>query len=477
MQESGFRRKTKIVATMGPAVGTLDKVRTLIASGVDLFRINCSHGSADQWSEYIQLIRSAGQELDRPTPIMLDLQGPKIRLGNLEHEIEVQDGQTVRFQVGDFLGTPELIPSNYPYLVQDVKVGDPLLIEDGKIVLTVRAIENEQVVCEVVAGGILKDRKGINLPESDLTAKTLSEKDLQDLAFAVAQEADFVAISFVRKAEDIEMARAHAKQVGENRIHFIAKIERREAIPNLRSILDCADGVMVARGDLGVEIGPHKVPMLQKEIISRANLTGKFVITATQMLDSMIERPGPTRAEASDVANAILDGTDACMLSGETASGGYPIEAVKMMAKIAREAENHPLYKYKPVSMPRGSVHQIPNGLAVAAYQTALLMDARLLIAFTNTGGSALSLSKKHPDPLVVGATINPDTARRMRAYWGVEPMLLESADSIDSMVEEISVKVKAAKLAMPGDVVILTFGYPLWATGSTNLMSILKIK
>lgn len=475
---SGERKcKTKIVATMGPAVGTKEMVNRMVAAGVDLFRINCSHGGPEQWLSYMTMVRQATADQPFGVPIMLDLQGPKIRLGRMQAEFEVRKGEELRLQTGDFLGTRELVPSNYPYLVQDVKVGDPLLIEDGKIVLSVVRIEGVQVVCQVLAGGTIRDRKGINLPESDLTARTLSEKDLEDLAFAVKHQADFVAISFVRRAEDIASAREHAQRLAHNHgLHFIAKIERKDAIPNLRAILDCADGVMVARGDLGVEIGPPKVPMLQKEIISRANLTGKFVITATQMLDSMIERPSPTRAEASDVANAILDGTDACMLSGETSAGAFPIESIEMMVRIACEAENHPLYRYKPTNMPRGSVHQVPNGLAVAAYQTAMLMDARLLVAFTNTGGSALSLSKKHPDPWVVGATIHPAAARRMRAYWGLEPILLQSADSMESMVAEVLQAVQSRNLARKGDVVILTSGYPLWATGSSNLMSILKV-
>ncbi|CAM2069046.1 pyruvate kinase [Sulfidibacter corallicola] len=471
-----WKRKTKIVCTMGPAVNNREKMRELMLAGMDLARVNCSHGEPETRTELVRLIREVSAEVGIMVPIMFDLQGPKIRLGRLERDIPLVRGQKLVISSGDQIGSEEELFTTYEYFAQDVNPGEMVLIDDGKIGLRVTAVEGPRVFAEVVVPGVLKQRKGINLPDTKITAPSLSEKDLQDLRQAVSEGVDFVAVSFVRHAEDMVQVRREADAAGKHNLHFISKIERPEALEHLIPIINHSDGVMVARGDLGVEIGSERVPLLQKEIIMRANLAGKFVITATQMLESMIELPVPTRAEASDVANAILDGTDACMLSAETAAGEYPIEAVRMMAKIAQEAEGHAIYRYQSPSLPKGSIHHIPDGVSTAAFHTASLMGARLLVAFTNSGSSALKLSKRHPDTLIVGATIHEHIARRLRAYWGVIPLLISEPASIEEMFQEVQQAIFEKDLVREGDIAILTAGHPLWTSGSTNLLKVMEI-
>ena len=468
--------RTKIVCTLGPSVASPEKIKALMQAGMSLARINCSHGTVEDRKNLVQLVRDAASELGYFMPIMFDLQGPKIRLTQLREDLPLQSGQELIVATGNKVSDENCIFTTYPSFSQDVKPGERVLIDDGKIHLMVERVEDEVVFCRVENSGLLKSRKGMNLPNTKISAPCLSEKDLVDLQQAVELGADFVAVSFVRTAQDMVEVRQQAKAFGAESLLFISKIERPEALKHLISIINTSDGVMVARGDLGVEIGSHRVPMHQKEIIARANLANKFVITATQMLESMIELPVPTRAEASDVANAILDGTDACMLSAETASGAYPIASVKMMAKIAQEAESHSIYRYEPPSFARGSVHHIPDGISIAANNTANLMNAQLLIAFTNSGRSALLLSKKHPNTLIVGATIHEHIARRLNAFWGIYPILIKEPKSVEDMFHDIKEKIMELELVRHGDVAVLTTGYPLWSTGTTNLLRVMEI-
>lgn len=470
------KRKTKIVCTLGPAVDSADQIKMLMRAGMDVVRINCSHGDPESRVSMVRLVRKCARALNLFIPIIFDLQGPKIRVGLLEEPLDLAEGSTLRIMSGKGSGDASRIFTSYEHLARDVRAGEPILMDDGKIRLRVERVRGAEVVCKVEVGGILTQKKGINLPDTKISAPSLSDKDLADLEIAIRQDLDFVAVSFVRGAQDMIGVRREAKKIGEHNLQFISKIERPEALKELIPIINTSDGVMVARGDLGVEIGSHRVPMRQKEIITRANLAGRFVITATQMLESMMERPIPTRAEASDVANAILDGTDACMLSGETATGGYPIEAVAMMVKIAREAESHTTYRYQAPNFSRGSIHHIPDGVSIAAFQTANLMGARLLVAFTNSGSSALRLSKRHPQTLIVGATIHERIARRMRSYWGVVPVLIKKPASVEEMFEEVKQKIMELDLVREGDVAVLTAGYPLWTSESTNLMKIIEI-
>jgi len=470
------KSRTKIVCTLGPASNSVARIRELTLAGMDLVRINCSHGEPEERIAQVERVRAVAEELGVFLPIMFDLQGPKIRIGRLEEPIPLTEGEALMIAAGEAAGRPGRVTTTYDSFARDVGPGDRVLIDDGKIHLVVEAVDGNEVSCRVEVGGLLKQRKGINLPNTVISAPSLGEKDMADLRLAVKLGVDFLAISFVREAKDIHEARASAEALGAKELHLIAKIERPEAVKALIPIINAADGVMVARGDLGVEVGTHRVPMIQKEIITRANLGGKFVITATQMLESMMDLPVPTRAEASDVANAILDGTDACMLSGETAAGEYPVEAVRTMVEIARESETHAVYRYTSPSLPRGSIHQIPDGISAAAYETASLMGAQLLVAFTNSGSSALKLSKRHPAARIVGATIHPHIARRLRAYWGVIPVLIKKPSSVEEMFEEVKQRILELALVRPGDIAILTSGYPLWTSGSTNLMRLMEI-
>ncbi|MDJ0837974.1 MAG: pyruvate kinase [Acidobacteriota bacterium] len=471
------KRRTKIVCTLGPATNTPEKIRALIMAGMDLVRINCSHGEPEDRIELTRLVREAAKELKIEIPIMFDLQGPKIRIGRLEENISLKKGDRLIISSGDAIGRAGHVTTTYPYFARDVAVGEKVLIDDGRLCLNVDSLEENEVHTTVEVGGLLKPRKGINLPNTTISAPCLTEKDLADLKLAVDLQVDFAAVSFVRNAQDMTVVRKAADELGEHHLQFISKIERPEALKDLLGIIRNSDGVMVARGDLGVEVGSPRVPMIQKEIITRSNMGGKFVITATQMLDSMIDAPVPTRAEASDVANAILDGTDACMLSGETAAGSYPIRTVKTMVQIAQETESHPVYRYQSPTLPRGSIHHIPDGISAAAHETANLMGAQLLVAFTNSGNSALKLSKRHPASLLVGATIHEHIARRMRVYWGVIPLLIRKPSSVEEMFEEVKQRIMDLELVRKGDVAILTSGFPLWTSGSTNLMRVMEIE
>ncbi len=470
------KKRTKVVCTMGPAVANPDKIRALMRAGMDVVRVNCSHGEPEDRRNLTRMVREAAAELDFFIPILFDLQGPKIRIGRLASDVHLEEGQELTIAVGDEVGEGRTVYTSYEFFAKDVKAGDLVVIDDGKIRLRAQEVEGSRVLCRVEVGGDLKPRKGINLPDTKISAPCLSEKDLEDLAMAIELQVDFVAVSFVRGANDMVQVRREANRIGRHDLRFVSKIERPEALKELIPIINTSDGVMVARGDLGVEIGSHRVPMAQKEIIARANLAGKFVITATQMLDSMMERPIPTRAEASDVANAILDGTDACMLSGETAAGKFPVETVEMMVGIARQVEGHSIYRYQPPPYQTGSVHHIPDGVSIAAYQTANLMAANLLVAFTNSGSSVLRLAKKHPNTLIVAATSDPRTARRVMAYWGVTPILIEEPESVEMMLVKIQEKLLSLGLAREGDVAVLTSGYPLSISGSTNLMKVMEI-
>jgi len=472
-----MKRRTKIVCTLGPAVSSPERMRELMLAGMDLARVNCSHGLAEDRIALVKLIRDTAQSLNIHMPIMFDLQGPKIRIGRLDAPIPLEKGQQLFLSSGDKVGTAHHVYTSYEHFCGDVKSGDNVLIDDGKISLLVDEVVDGTVKTTVEVGGLLKQRKGINLPNSKISAPCLSEKDLADLRLAVELSVDFVAVSFVRSTQDMVEVRKQADLIGDHHLFFIAKLERPEILKELLSVINASDGVMVARGDLGVEIGSHKVPMIQKEIITRANLGGKFVITATQMLESMIELPTPTRAEASDVANAILDGTDACMLSAETAAGKYPIEAVEMMARIAKESEGHSVFRYHSPALQRGSVHQITDGISAAACQTADLMNAKLLVAFTNSGSSAIKLSKRHPHSIILGATIHEHIARRLSVYWGVIPVLIKKPSSVEEMFEEIMQRILELKLARKDDIAILTSGFPLWTSGSTNLMRLMTIE
>jgi pyruvate kinase len=468
-----FSRKTKIVATLGPASATPEKITRLMDAGVDIFRLNFSHGSNEEKGRIIELIRQLSLKRGKAVGILADLQGPKIRTGRMENgAIPLRKGELIDITTDELLGRPGLISTIYKPLPRDVRPGSRILMDDGLIELKVNSVEGNRVHCVVVAGGVLKDLKGINLPGVDVSSPSLTDKDRIDLEFCLENRVDYIALSFVRKSADVEDLK---RIIFERGLHIpvVAKIEKPEALRNFKAILKEADAIMVARGDLGVEISAERVPLIQKKIIRACNEAGKPVITATQMLESMILNSRPTRAETSDVANAILDGTDAVMLSGETASGSHPVEAVRTMAKIALDVEQSELWRLPP----RPIVHSnsIAVAVAEAACHAATTLKAKAVVAFTQSGSTAMLVSRFRPQLPIIAFTPLREIECRLALYWGVttfSPGPTPDTDYQIRMVEETLL----AKGFKKGDVVVITMGVPVESRGSTNLMRVHKL-
>ncbi|WP_298268652.1 pyruvate kinase [Geobacter sp.] len=466
-------RKTKIIATVGPVSSSPEMIGKLMEAGVDLFRLNFSHGSNDQRREVIAAIRRLSAQRGKECGILADLQGPKIRTGRMEGgAIQLLKGEGLDITTDELLGRPGLISTIYRALPRDVKPGSRILMDDGLIELRVQAVEGNRVHCTVVEGGVLKDLKGINLPGVHVSAPSLSEKDLADVDFSLAEGVDYIALSFVRTAADVEELKRLLFE-RDARIPVVAKIEKPEALRNFREILAAADAVMVARGDLGVEISPEKVPLYQKKIIRACNEAGKPVITATQMLESMISHARPTRAETSDVANAILDGTDAVMLSGETASGQFPLEAVRTMVKVALDVERYA--QVEGGARPRRHNPSIAEAVAEAACHAATTLDARAIAVMTQSGSTAALISKFRPPLPIIAFTQSLETRRRLALYWGVKPYPIGSMTGTDEQIRAVETTLLAAGYRR-GDVVVITMGVPVEARGSTNLMKVHKL-
>ena len=472
-------RRTKIVATVGPACDTEERLNALMEAGVDVFRLNFSHGEQSAKSEVIRTIRELSRRRVRAVAILGDLQGPKIRTGKMEGgSLELVAGSEVTITTRELLGSGSTIPTIYQGLPGDVVPGDRILLDDGLMELKVLGVDGQDVRCTVVSGGLLKDRKGINLPGAKVSAPALTEKDREDLHFCIREELDYVALSFVRQASDVlELKEILKSQQSELRV--IAKIEKPEAVDNFDSILEVSDGVMVARGDLGVEINPEKVPLIQKRIIRSCNEAGKPVITATQMLESMISNPRPTRAEVSDVANAILDGTDAIMLSAETASGKYPIEAVTMMVQVALDVEGDPQLRgqvFHPVFESDGHPC-LAEVISQAACRVAENVGAAAILAFTQTGSTAALVSKYRPALPIYAVTPSREVRRRLTLYAGVHSLRVVIEGDTESQIRAVERTVLATGRLKKGDVVVITMGSPLSSPGTTNLMKVHRLE
>ena len=469
-------RRTKIIATVGPSSAEEVVLARMMRAGMDVARLNFSHGSRNTHARAINRIRHAAARVGRPVGLLLDLQGPKLRVGEFDGgAVFLRQGAHVLFTNRRVKGTAELIPAVYSGLMRDVKVGDRVLLDDGKLEMRVIRRERTGLRCRVVAGGRLADHKGLNFPGVRLSADSLTAKDRGDLAFGLRMGIDFVALSFVRTADDILKLRRLLR--GQKRAPLvIAKIERREAIENLEQIMGVADGVMVARGDLGVEYPPERVPILQKRIIQRANVREVLVITATQMLESMVSSPRPTRAEASDVANAIFDGTDAVMLSAETAVGKYPDRAVRTMGRIASEAEEVTIPLLRRRLADHKSVLTSPtHALAHTAYQAAYELRAKALAVFTHTGFSARLASKARPSAPIIALTPLESTCRRLTLAWGVTAVRVPLWRTADRMVELGIRQLLERRLVRRGDWVVAVAGTTTRA-GGTNLLRILQV-
>ena len=464
-------RKTKIVATVGPVSSSPEMIKKLMLAGVDIFRLNFSHGENSQKLELIGIIRKISDKLGRQAGILADLQGPKIRTGKMAGDgMLLTKGQEVVITTDDVLGSNGVIPTIYKSLPHDVHPGSRILLDDGLLELKVVASEGERVRCLVVAGGLLKNNKGINLPGVNVSAPCLTKKDLIDLDFALEAGVDFIALSFVRTAEDIHEIKKIISDKGKD-TPVIAKIEKPEALRNFKKILEATDAVMVARGDLGVEIEPEKVPIHQKKIIQACNKAGKPVITATQMLDSMIRNPCPTRAETSDVANAIIDGTDAIMLSAETASGDFPIESVETMARIAKDVENT---DFLAGSVPNFAISTVAQAVAESSCRTAATLKAKAIAVFTRSGSTAALISAFRPTTPVIAFTASLEIRRRLSIYWGVQCTEVGVMENTDQQIHEVEKKLLASGFHN-GDQVVITMGL-IETRGSTNLMNVHKL-
>jgi pyruvate kinase len=464
--------RTKIVCTIGPASSSPSVLQALIAAGMNVARINFSHGSHEQHAEVIAAVRGLATELERPIAVLGDLQGPRIRIGDIPATVMLLEGSDILLAPESVARAGE-IPVTYGELAADVKVGDRILINDGLLDLVVLDVQAPRVAARVVHGGPLSSHKGINLPGVLVSAPSITEKDRTDIDFAVAQEVDYLALSFVRRAKDIEGLR----RLIPRHMLVVAKIEKDTALANIDNILRVTDAVMVARGDLGVELPFEEVPIAQKRIISLANSAGRPVITATQMLESMIENPRPTRAEASDVANAILDGTDAVMLSAETAAGQYPELAVRAMSRIITEIESHPAPRQRLTDHARlrrtdGPV-ETEDAIAAATVAAVRMLAVPLIIVFTKSGFSARVVASHRPEVPILAVTDVERTYRQLALVWGVQPELVPSSGSYNEMVGHALEAARRRRLAQAGERVVVTAGVPFDQPGSTNLMKV----
>ena len=469
--------RTKIVATLGPASNTAGIIEQLIRAGMDIARLNFSHGTTEDHRRLISNVHAASEKAGKDVGILLDLQGPKIRIGKLEKDaVHLEEGTQFIITTRDIAGNEREVSTNYTPLPQEISVGSHILLDDGLLELEVLKTTGTDIICNIIRGGRLTEKKGINVPGAQLSVPSLTDKDKEDLLTGIREGVDYVAISFIRTADDVTSVKNIVKREGAS-IPVIAKIEKPEAVDNLDEILKVADGIMVARGDLGVELPPEEVPIIQKEIIRRCNKEGIPVITATQMLESMIQHPRPTRAEASDVANAILDGTDAIMLSGETAVGKYPVEAVSMMDRIAAVTENR-LFKTMKAG-PEGIKvwGDSEHAIAHAVYFTAMDINATAIVAFTKSGGTARIISKYRPAIPIIGVTHTPPILKRFSLYWGVRGVLVELKENTDEMIYGVEQKLLETGLAKQGDTVIITLGVPWGVAGSTNMLMIHQIR
>ena len=470
--------KTKIVATLGPASNSEEKIEQLIKCGVNVFRLNFSHGSHEQHKINFDTIRSIAQKLDKVIGILLDLQGPKIRVGKFaKDKIKLIEGSDFILSCGDdFLGDKQRVSISYKDLYKDVTEKDELLFDDGKLKVIVTKVIEKDIHTKVLVGGKLSNNKGINIPTADLSVAAMTKKDIEDLAFGATLGVDWIALSFVRKHEDLLLAR-HYLKLHNSDAKLMAKIEKPGAIKNFESILETADGIMVARGDLGVELSPQEVPMLQKKLIRMSRQAGKPVVTATQMLETMTDSPVPTRAEASDVANAVFDGTDAIMLSAETAVGNFPIEAVTTMRTIANTVEKDPEYIDRMLERQMHTEENTPDAVSAAACNIASNIKAKIMVCFSSSGATALRVARNRIQTNVVAISPKIKSCQQLAMSWGIHPVLSPDAHNTSDMVSISEAVIHKCKAAQTGDRYVITAGVPFGQSGTTNMIRVETLK
>jgi pyruvate kinase len=469
-------RATKIVATLGPASTSPEMLEKMIIAGVNVVRVNFSHGSADEHIDTVRRVREIATRLGRDIGVLADLQGPKIRIGKFASgKVDLAAGDRFIFDIECEEGNQERVGLDYKELINDVKPGDMLLLNDGRMTMRVLEVGRSTIACQVVTGGVLSNRKGINRQGGGLSAPALTAKDMDDIKVAVGFAADFVAVSFPKNSADMYMARELVRAAGGKAL-MIAKVERYEAIGNLEEILKASDGVMVARGDLAVEVGDAAVPALQKRMIRMARELNKVTITATQMMESMIESPVPTRAEVSDVANAVLDGTDAVMLSAETAAGKYPLETVAMMANVCIEAEKSQAVTLDADFLNR-TFTRIDQSIAMSALFVAHHLGVKAIASLTQSGSTALWMSRLNSGVPIYALTPEEGSRRRMCLYRDVKPLLIDyQTEDSEKLLREAQLKLIEAGVVAPGDQIVITIGEPIGKSGGTNTMKIVKV-
>lgn len=468
--------KTKIVATVGPASNSKEMLTALIKEGVDIFRLNFSHGTHEDHLKVIKTVRELNAEMGATVGLLQDLQGPKIRVNEMLPDIIIERGQKLTITTRELIGNDEIVSTSYKSLPKDVKTGDMILVDDGKIELKVLEVKEHDVLTEVIYGGPLKSRKGINLPFTKVSAPSLTEKDLKDLEFGIENDVDWIALSFVRKAEDITQIRSIIDSKKAT-ARIVAKIEKPEALSNIDEIIAATDGLMVARGDLGVEIWMEEVPMVQKMLVEKCNVAGKPVIVATQMMESMIENPRPTRAETNDVANAVMDGADAVMLSAETASGKYPLEVIRSMVRTIASVEKNPSMYYRFREVNKKSPTYIHDNFILAACKLAKDVGAKAIVGMTQSGYTCFKSSSYRPNANIFIFTSNKALINKMNLVWGSRAYLYQKTTSTDETIADVETVLKANGHVKSGDILIVLASMPIQERSRTNTIKINIVK
>ena len=467
-------RKTKIVCTLGPATDHEEVLRQMMEEGMDVARCNFSHGTYEDHKRRMDVVKKLRREVGRPVAILLDTKGPEVRVKNFkEGKVVLEEGQLFTLTADEVEGTKEIVSVTYNRLYEDLEEGMRVLIDDGLIEMKVEKVDKTNIVCRVINGGTVSNHKGVNVPDVDLSMPYISEKDREDILFGIEQDVDFIAASFVQKKEDILQLKKLLEKNGGEDIKIIAKIENAQGVTNIDDIIEASDGVMVARGDMGVEIPPEDVPVIQKLIIQKVYEAGKQVITATQMLESMIHQPRPTRAETTDVANAIYDGTSAIMLSGETAAGEYPIETLEMMIRIANRTERDINYRRRFFHRERPADPDVTDAICHATCTTAHDLNARAIITVSKSGRSARMISKYRPDCDIIGCAVTDKVYRQLNLSWGVTPILLQEKKDVFELFEHGICVSQRMQLIQSGDTVVFTSGVPIGQSGTTNMIKV----
>ncbi|MDE6738901.1 MAG: pyruvate kinase [Lachnospiraceae bacterium] len=467
-------RKTKIVCTLGPATDNEDVLRQMMIEGMNVARCNFSHGTYEDHKKRMDMVKKLRKEVGKPVAILLDTKGPEVRVKDFkEGKVTLEEGQLFTLTADEVEGTKDIVSVTYNRLYEDLEEGMRVLIDDGLIEMTVEKVDKNNIVCRVINGGVVSNHKGVNVPDVDLSMPYISDKDREDILFGIEQDVDFIAASFVQKKEDILQLRKLLEKNGGEDIRIIAKIENAQGVANVDDIIEVSDGIMVARGDMGVEIPYEEVPVIQKKIINKVYRSGKQVITATQMLESMIKNPRPTRAETTDIANAVYDGTSAIMLSGETAAGAYPVEAVRTMVRIAERTEQDVDYRKRFFQNEREVNPDVTDAICHATCTTALDLNAKAIVTVTKSGTSARMISRYRPTSDIISCTTTEKVCRQLSLTWGVIPILIKEEKEVFNLFDRAIHAAEKMKLLEKGDLTVITSGVPIGFSGTTNMMKV----